>query len=180
MVHCRITERIFLRPKVILLKSRVRGNADILIRNVAEFSTFLDLGKFQKSHLAALVHGVFCPANHLNAIYSNVARAIMRHIIATSGNIDNWADKILRNHFTLLTNLAKLYFQSQKLSLPRFNLLVQHLKDLKIFLIAFSNASIAFSSACVYIVTLDTIQDLYKLQLITTKAQIQTLQKVLR
>ena len=101
MITCHVTDRIFLRPKGVILRSKKNGRADILIRNLKEFKTFLELGKFQKAHLAAIVHGVFCPPNHLSAVYSNVARVIMRHILTTSEEVTKWTDKIPRNQFTI-------------------------------------------------------------------------------
>ena len=77
-----------------LLKSKLKGRADIAIRNMNEMKSFLATGSFQKSHLAALVHGLYCPQATLNAIYSNVSRLVMKYITINMENFDPWTAKI--------------------------------------------------------------------------------------
>ena len=90
MVFTRHTDKIMLRPRALLLKTKLKGRADIAIRNMKELESFLPTDKFQKSHLAALVHGLYNPQTTLIAIYSNVAHLIMRFIFMNSPNFETW------------------------------------------------------------------------------------------
>ena len=110
MVYVRNTDRIMLRPRPLFLKSKLKGQADIAIRNMDELTSFLATGRFQKSHLAALVHRLYCPQVNLNAIFSNVSRLIMKHISINTENFDSWTARVLKEHFPIVKKLTELYF----------------------------------------------------------------------
>ena len=77
-------DTLSLRSKPIYLRSKSKGPVNVIIRNINEFKSFLAADKFNKTHLAALVNAVFCPQGHLSAIYSNVSKKIMNHIVVDS------------------------------------------------------------------------------------------------
>ena len=109
-----------LRSRPILLKSKLKGNVDFVLHNKAEFKHFLMLGHFTKAHLVALCNSVYCPQGHLNAVYSNVARKIQRHIIINTDDPITWASKINATFFPIIEKLAHMYLLVQFLSIPRF------------------------------------------------------------
>merc|ERR1711867_47098 len=104
------TDRFSLRAKAILLKLIMKQPANVTLRNIDKFSNFLNLNKFNKSHLPVLVHSLFCPPGHLTAIYSNVSCLVMRHIISNSENLETWTATIPPVHFPILKKLAKMFF----------------------------------------------------------------------
>ena len=44
LIFDRSTDRVFLRPKPLFLKYKLKGPADVSLRNLAEFNSYLDLG----------------------------------------------------------------------------------------------------------------------------------------
>ena len=166
------SDRLSLRAKPIQLKSKLKGHVDITLRNVAEFSNFLKLQKFTRSHLAALCNGVYCPQGNLDAVYSNIARLIQRHIISEAGAVMSWSTKIDSKHFPILEKLATLYFKVQHLTMPRFCLLLEPLHNVEFYLVAFSDGSVNFSAACVYVITLHKFNDTCKVQLVESSSKL--------
>ena len=74
-----------------------------------------------------------------------------------------------------MEKLAELYFLIQHLSLPRFYLKVEYIENLEFYIAAFSDGSVDFSAACMYIISLDKVQNTSSVQLITTSSKIQNL-----
>ena len=79
-----ISQLMSVKGKPILFKLRSKGAVDITIRNPQEFTRFLELGKFQRTHMSSLLRQVFDPAFIFNAIYHNVAKLVNRRILTTN------------------------------------------------------------------------------------------------
>ena len=88
-----------------MLRSKLKGQANIFLRNKSEFTTFLSQGKFNRSHLAALVNQVYCPPTHLSAIYNNVARKVQWHILINSETM-TWISIVKEEHFMILQKIS--------------------------------------------------------------------------
>ena len=174
MTISRQFDTMALRSKPILLRSKSKGTVDVVLRNVNEFSNFLTAGKFNRAHLAALVNAVYCPQNHLNAIYSNVARKTMRHVLAHNEAKLSWVSIIEKSLFPILIKLAELYFLVQQLSIPRHCLLPENISNLDFLVLTFVDGSADYSSALVYIVSAQRVGMKCKVQLITTASKLQT------
>ena len=173
MTISRTNDKMSLRSKPIMLRSKNKGPVDIVLRNLSEFDSFTERGIFNKSHLAALISGVYCPQQHLNAIYSNVGWKTMRYVILHSSNPLTWVTKLQLSLFPVIRKLAELYFLIQKLSIPRFCLLLADLKDIDCYVITFSDGSAEYSSACVYIISVHKQLDNVKVQLVNTWSKLQ-------
>ena len=116
-VH-RNTDRLSVRSRPIQLKSRLKGCVDITLRNMGEVRNFLKLGRFTKSHLASVCSGIYCPQNHLDAIFSNIARTIQCYILNDTEIALTWSSKLDSKYFNVLEKLTELYFKVQHLSIP--------------------------------------------------------------
>ena len=92
-VH-RNCDLLSVRTRPVQLRSRLKGCIDITLRNMGEVRNFLKSGKFTRAHLASICSGIYCPQNHLDAIFSNVARTVQRYIVTGSGNAFTWSTKI--------------------------------------------------------------------------------------
>merc|ERR1712082_414450 len=73
-----------IKGKPILFRSRAKSAIDITIRNLGEFSNFLNQGHFQRQHISSLLSQCFDPSFTFNAIYHNVARLINRRILQST------------------------------------------------------------------------------------------------
>ena len=50
-----------LKSKPLCLRSRIKGLQDTIIRKLDELKTYFNTSKFTKAHVAAIMHGIFCP-----------------------------------------------------------------------------------------------------------------------
>ena len=65
--------------------------------------------------------------------------------------------KIKKEHFPLLEKLSQLFFKTQTLQVQRYILLPNtKVKDMKNYLLGFSDGSLNFSASCIYLVSYDT------------------------
>ena len=173
MLVCRRTQNLFLRPKPLFLRKRLRGRVDITIRNTQEFASFLTLHGLSRAQMSALTASLYCPQLTLNGIYSNVARLVQRHILVHSEGHLTWASKISENFFPILEKLCSFYFKCQFISQPRYSLLPLPLEKLDIFLVAFSDGSELFSTAAIYLVSAEKMGPNSKTHLLATCSKIQ-------
>ena len=81
---CRKMENILLKPKPLFLRTKQKGPVDITNHNIGELKTYIAQKGFTRANLAALVESLYCPMATLNAVYSNVAQAIYRHVLINS------------------------------------------------------------------------------------------------
>merc|ERR1712240_532583 len=107
-----------LKGKPISFRSRAKSPIDITIRNLGEFSNFLNQGHFQRQHISSLLSQCFDPSFTFNSIYHNVARLINRRILKSTPGTMPMYHKIKKEHYPLLNKLADLFFQTQSLSVP--------------------------------------------------------------
>ena len=84
-----------------------------------------------------------------------------------------WSSKINATFYPIIEKLAELYFMVQYLSIPHFCLQVENIANLDFYIVAFSDVSIDFSTACVYVISLHRFLDTCKVQLIMTSSKIQ-------
>ena len=83
------------------------------------------------------------------------------------------AAKIKRKHFPMLEKLSQLFFETQTLQATRYMLLPQtKLKDLKNYIMAFSDGSLHFSTSCIYFVSCDRNSDRCHSTLINTMSKL--------
>merc|ERR1712208_124028 len=108
-----------IKGKPISLRSRAKSAIDITIRNLGEFSNFLNQGHFQRQHISSLLSQCFDPSFTFNAIYHNVARLINRKVLKSTSSTMPMTYRIQKEHYPLLNKLADLFFETQTLSVPR-------------------------------------------------------------
>ena len=109
---------------------------------MGELTTFLEKGKFTKSHLLALSHGLYCPTQYLTAVFNAVSKKLVREINVSQPDI-TWQTKLDPKHHPAISKVTELYFKTQQFSVDRFCLLVQPLEDTKYYLIGFSDGALA-------------------------------------
>merc|ERR1712115_660436 len=81
--------------------------------------------------------------------------------------------KIKKEHYPLLNKLADLFFQTQSFSVPKHLLLPNtSLINMRNYLLGFSDGSLQFSAACIYLVSCDIITGKVHTSLITTSSKI--------
>ena len=123
--------------------------------------------------MSSLLSQVCDPSFTFNCIYHNVARMINRVIIKSENKTITMAAKIKRKHFHMLEKLSELFFQTQTLQASRYMLLPQtKLKDLKNYIMAFSDGSLHFSTSCIYFVSCDRNSDRTHCTLINTMSKL--------
>ena len=171
-VH-RSNDSISVRAKSIQLKSQLKGRVDIVLRNMSELKNFLEENWFNKSHLLAFTNAVYCPQGHLSAIYNCVAKSTQGYI-HENFPMQMYTTKIHQDAHPVILKLAKLYFLTQGISLPRFCLSYDKLNEFYSYLIAFSDGSAVFSAACTYIISANKNSDESKVLLIATLTKLQT------
>merc|ERR1712089_53264 len=101
-----------IKGKPISFRSRAKLAIDITIRNLGEFSNFLNLGKFQRQHISSLLSQCFDPTFTFNAIYHNVARLINRRILQSTSFTMPMTYRIQEEHYPILSKLAELFFET--------------------------------------------------------------------
>ena len=69
LVTNKATGMYSIKGKPILFRSRAKSAIDITIRNLGEFSNFLNQGHFQRQHISSLLSQCFDPSFTFNAIY---------------------------------------------------------------------------------------------------------------
>merc|ERR1712089_73008 len=147
-----------IKGKPISFRSRAKSAIDITIRNLGEFSNFLDQGHFQRQNISSLLSQCFDPSFTFNAKYHNVARLINRRVLRSTNGTMPMNYKMKKEHCPLLNKLADLFFQVQSLSVPKHLLLPNtSLVNMRNYLLGFSDGSLQFSTACVYLVSCDII-----------------------
>merc|ERR1712101_19992 len=157
----------------ILFRSRAKSAIDITIRNPGEFSNFLHQGHFRGQHISSLLLQCFDPSFTFNAIYHNVARLINRRILKSTSTTMPMNYRIKKEHYPLLNKLADLFFQTQSLSVPKHLLLPNtSLINMTNYLIGFSDGSLQFSTACIYLVSYNIVTKEVHTSLITTSSKI--------
>merc|ERR1711962_1231259 len=155
------------------LRSRAKSAVDITIQNLGEFSNFLDQGHFQRQHISSLLSQCFDPSFTFNAIYHNVARLINRRVLRSTPGIMPMNYRIKKEHYPLLNKLADLFFQVQSLSVPKHLLLPNtSLVNMRNYLLGFSDGSLQFSTACIYLVSCNIVTKEVHTSLITTSSKI--------
>merc|ERR1712208_273344 len=81
--------------------------------------------------------------------------------------------RIKKEHYPSLNKLADLFFQAQSLSVPKHLLLPNtRLINMRNYLLGFSDGSLQFSTACIYLVSCDIITGKVHTSLITTSSKI--------
>lgn len=159
-----------IKGKPISFRSRAKSAIDITIRNLGEFSNFLDQGNFQRQHISSLLSQCFDPSFTFNAIYHNVTRLINRRVLKSTMPMNY---RIKKEHYPLLNKLADLFFQAQSLSVPKHLLLPNtSLINMRNYLLGFLDGSLQFSTACIYLVSCDIITRKVHTSLITTSSKI--------
>ena len=89
----------------------------------------------------------------LNAIYSNVARAIYRHILINSPGELKWVEKIHLKFNDLIIKLTYFYFKTQQIPQVRYAFLSMKPEDFDIYVIGFSDGAEQFATSAVYIIS---------------------------
>ena len=168
----RDNDTMLLRAKPLLLKSRKQGQQDIIIRNIAEMKTFLTTCKFTRAHMASLMAGLYCPPTHLNAIFTAVAKKINRAILDGNNPKPTWTTAINKKFHPLILKLATLYFMNQKLTIPRCCTAFTPLDQTSYWLVGFTDGSLEYSAACIYLISASKANSDCKVQLITTATKI--------
>merc|ERR1712089_77185 len=78
-----------------------------------------------------------------------------------------------QEHFPILNKLADLFFQTQSVSVPKHLLIPNtRLSNMRNYLLGFSDGSLQFSTACVYLVSCEVITGKVHTSLITTSSKI--------
>ena len=161
------------KRKPILFKSRSKGAVDITIRNPEEFSRFLDSGHFQRQYMLSLLSQVFDPGFIFNPVYQNIAKLINRRIITSHPKVLAMTTKVPSAHFSVLRKLSRLFFETQKLSAPRYALLPNTpLANMKNYLIGFADGSLNFSTSSIYLISCDTTSNRSRTTLINTMSKL--------
>ena len=161
------------KGKPISLKTRSKGAVDVTIRNTDEFSNFLKQGRFQRQHISSLLSQCFDPCFTFNAVYHNVARLINRRVIKSVSHTMPMTHRIQKDHYPLLRKLAQLFFETQTLTAKRYLLLEGvTMKNMRNYLLGFSDGSNQFSTSCVYLVSCDTTSDRCQTTLIMTSSKL--------
>ena len=151
-----------------------RGPTDITICKIGELKTYVAQKGFTRANLAALVASSYCPMATLNAIYSNLAWAVNRHILINSPAELKWADKIHPKFNDLIIKLTYFYFKTQQIPQVRYAFLSMKPEDFDIYVIAFSDGAEEFATSAVYIVsTAKNGLNMCKAHLATTASKIQ-------
>ena len=152
-----MTHLMSVKCKPVFFKSRSKGAVDITIPNPQEFFRFLELGRFQRQYMSSLLSQVFDPAFIFNAIYHNVAKLVNRRILTSNPKPIKMIQKVPSCHFPVLEKLSQLFFETQKLSTPRYALLPDTpMANIKNYLIGFADGSLNFSTSCIYLILCDT------------------------
>merc|ERR1711895_273719 len=173
LVTNKATGMYSIKGKPILFRSRAKSAIDITIRNPGEFSNFLNQGHFQRQHISSLLSQCFDPSFTFNAIYHNVARLINRRVLKSTSTTMPMNYRIKKEHYPLLNKLADLFFQTQSLSVPKHLLLPNtSLINMRNYLIGFSDGSLQFSTACIYLVSYNIVTKEVHTSLITTSSKI--------
>ena len=173
LVTNRSTGMYSLKGKPISFRSKAKVPVDITIRNIGEFSRFLDQGQFQRQDISLLLAQCFDPAFTFNSIYHNVARLINRRILQSTPGTMPMYHRIDKEHFPLLNKLADLFFQTQSTSVPKHLLIPNtRLNNMRNYLIGFSDGSLQFSTACVYLVSCSITTEEVHTSLIATSSKI--------
>merc|ERR1711955_38490 len=162
-----------IKGKPILFRSRAKSAIDITIWNLGEFSNFLNQGHFQRQHISSLLSQCFYPSFTFNSIYHNVARLINRRVLKSTPGTMPMYHKIDQEHFPLLNKLADLFFQTQSVSVPKHLLIPNtRLSNMRNYLLRFSDRSLQFSTACVYLVSCSVTTEEVHTSLIATSSKI--------
>ena len=83
------------------------------------------------------------------------------------------AYKIQKEHFPLLEKLSQLFFETQKLQALRYILLPNtKVRDMKNYLLGFSDGSLNFSTSCIYLVSCGANSDKCRRSLINTMSKL--------
>ena len=81
--------------------------------------------------------------------------------------------RIWIEHYPILKKLSQLFFETQKLQAPRYILLPDiKTKDMKNYVIGFSDGLVNFATSCIYLVSCDTNSDKCQASLINTMSKI--------
>ena len=145
---------MLVKGKPISFKSWSKRAVDITIRNPEEFSRFVDSWLFQKQHMLSLVSQVFDPGFLFNLVYQNIAKLINRRIITSHPKTVTMTTKVPASHFPILRKLSWLFFETQKLTAPRYALLPNTpLATMKNYLIGFADGSLNFSTSSIYLIS---------------------------
>ena len=103
--------------------------------------------------MSSLLSQVFNPAFIFNAVYHNVAKLINRRILTSSPKPLAMTQKVPEFHFPVLRKLSQLFFETQKLTTPRYALLPNtSVANMKNYLIGFADGSLNFSTSSIYLV----------------------------
>ena len=171
MVIDRHTDKLSLKPRALCLRKKLKGVQDIILRNLGELTTFLTQGKFTKSHLHALSHGLYCPQQSLTAVYNAVAKKMCRTINIQSPSA-TWQSKVDPIHYPVITKVTDLYFRTQKFNVDRFCLLKQPMEDTRYYLICFVDGALDFASSAVYILSASKHSNLCKAQILSAATKL--------
>ena len=123
--------------------------------------------------MSSLLSQVFDPAFIFNAIYHNVAKLINRRILTSNPKPLTMTQKVPEFHFPILKKLSQLFFETQKLSTPRYALLTNTpVANMKSYIIGFADGSVKFSMVSIYLVSCDTKSSRSRTSLINTMSKL--------
>ena len=98
--------------------------------------------------MSSLLSQVFDPAFIFNAIYHNVAKLINRRLVTSNPKPLAMTQKVPEFHFPILKKLSQLFFETQKLSTPRYALLPNTpVANMKNYIIGFTDGSLHLSTS---------------------------------
>ena len=81
--------------------------------------------------------------------------------------------KVSEFHFPILKKLSQLFFETQKLTTPRYALLPNTpVANMKNYLIGFADGSLNFSTSSIYLVSCDTQSERSRTSLINTMSKL--------
>ena len=97
--------------------------------------------------MSSLLSQVFNPAFIFNAIYHNVAKLINRRILTSNPKPLTMTQKVTEFYFLILKKLSQLFFETQKLTIPRYALLPNTpVANMKNYIIGFADGLLNFST----------------------------------
>ena len=150
----------------------MKGPPDIVLQNLSELKKYLETSKFTRAHISALMAGLFCPPAHLTAIFTAVAKKLNRLIISTSKEKLTWSTAVDKKFHPWITKVVHLYFLNQSITIPRCCIALAPMDQTDYWVVGFTDESLDYSAACIYIISASKTNSNCKAQLVTTATKI--------
>ena len=112
MQYVAINDYVYMKAKPLLLRSKVRTSANVLLQNPEEFESFVKTKGLTKSQATAITASLYNSNFIHNAIFVNIAKLAMRQVLESMEEILPWTSKInpgLHPIYVNLSNYSSIY-----------------------------------------------------------------------